>query len=205
MRVTFIYFKILISERELSHKLLLFSHVIRHYFDISLVGLLKRHVWSTEDSDRGLIVGILRECAVESRCKLVADGILQASQWTLVWFWIQNKFRFNNFDSFNSISGSTSAIFAYLGEFLGAKNRSRSMMVASVLFAVFCLLLPILAWLTINQQWSFIISLPLMEVVYKPWRLFLVVCGLPSLICGLTMIFMPESPKFTFSQVGLHS
>jgi len=40
----------------------------------------------------------------------------------------------------------------------------------------------------------------LIDVTYKPWRLFILACGLPSLVCGLTIIFLPESPKFTFSQ-----
>lgn len=100
------------------------------------------------------------------------------------------------------ISGSTSIIFAYLGEFLGSKNRSRSTMMASVIFGVSCLVLPVMAWLIINQKWNFLI--PFIGVTYKPWRLFLLCCGLPSLICGITMIFYPESPKFTFSQVKIY-
>lgn len=99
----------------------------------------------------------------------------------------------------NSISGSTSTIFAYLGEFLGVKNRSRSMMISSFFFGAFSLFIPIMAWLIINQKWSFFI--PIIQVTYKPWRFFLLACGLPSLICGLSLIFFPESPKYTFSQV----
>lgn len=98
----------------------------------------------------------------------------------------------------NSLAG-TSTIFAYLGEFLNVKNRSRSTMFSSVVFGGFCLFLPILAMLVINQKWSFFI--PFIQVTYKPWRFFLLACGLPSLISGLTLIFFPESPKFTFSQV----
>lgn len=98
------------------------------------------------------------------------------------------------------MSGSASAIYPYLGEFLGAKNRSRAMMSASVIFAICCLITPIMAMLMINQKWSFII--PLLGITYKPWRFFLMACGLPSLICGLILRFFPESPKFTFSQVN---
>jgi MFS transporter, VNT family, synaptic vesicle glycoprotein 2 len=98
------------------------------------------------------------------------------------------------------ISGATSTIFAYLGEFLGAKNRSRSMMIASVIFGLFCLSMPFLAWVLINQSWSFVI--PLLQVTYKPWRLFLMACGLPGLLSGIALVFFPESPKFTFSQVS---
>ena len=97
------------------------------------------------------------------------------------------------------MSGATSIVFVYLGEFLNDKNRSRSMMVASVIFGGCCLALPVLAWLIINQKWSFVI--PIIEVTYKPWRFFLVVSGSLSLICGLSLFFLPESPKFTFSQV----
>lgn len=112
-----------------------------------------------------------------------------------------NLFQMASFRLLNGlfISGATSTIFAYLGEFLGAKNRSRSMMAASVIFGVFCLILPIMAWLVINQKWSFVI--PVIQVTYKPWRLFLMACGLPSLVCGVALLYFPESPKFTFSQV----
>lgn len=99
---------------------------------------------------------------------------------------------------FNSLSG-TSTIFAYLGEFLDVRNRSRSTMFSSVIFGVFSLFLPIVAMLIINQQWSFFI--PVLQVTYKPWRFFLLACGFPSLISGLSLIFFPESPKYTFSQV----
>lgn len=36
---------------------------------------------------------------------------------------------------------------------------------------------------------------------YVPWRFFIVMCGLPNIFCGLAlMLFIPESPKFTFAQ-----
>lgn len=66
------------------------------------------------------------------------------------------------------------------------------------MFAVFCFWNPTFASIIINQGWSFYIA-PL-DLLFKPWRLFMIVCGIPSLVCGLVMLFfMPESPKFTFS------
>lgn len=100
-----------------------------------------------------------------------------------------------------SLAG-TSTIYAYLGEFIDAKTRSRSTMFSSVIFGVLCLFLPAIALLVINQSWS--LYIPVLEVDYRPWRLFLVVCGFPSLVCGLSLIFFPESPKFTFSQVTFY-
>lgn len=59
--------------------------------------------------------------------------------------------------------------------------------------------MPTFAVIIINQEWSF--YLELLGVSFKPWRLFLLACGLPSLLCALILhFFLPESPKFTFSQ-----
>lgn len=96
-----------------------------------------------------------------------------------------------------SVAGSSSIIYAYLGEFHTLKYRSRAIMGASVIFGITCVVLPLLAWLVINQTWE--LYIPVLDVVFKPWRLFMVVCGLPSLLCGLALIPMPESPKFVLS------
>lgn len=72
-------------------------------------------------------------------------------------------------------------------------------MLGSVIFGTFCLLNPTFAYLIINQEWRFHIDFLNMD--YVPWRLFIVICGLPNIFCGLAlMFFIPESPKFTFAQ-----
>lgn len=61
------------------------------------------------------------------------------------------------------------------------------------------MLLPTVAVFTINQEWS--IYLDIIGISFKPWRLFLMICGLPNLICAILLyLYVPESPKFTFSQ-----
>lgn len=97
-----------------------------------------------------------------------------------------------------SVSGPSATIYAYLGEFHTIKHRSRVIMYASVIFGLTCISLPLMAWLVINQQWQFYI--PVIDVVFKPWRLFLIVCGLPSFVCALALIKVPESPRFDLSQ-----
>lgn len=69
---------------------------------------------------------------------------------------------------------------------------------ASVIFGITCVILPVIAWLVINQTWE--LYIPGLNVMYRPWRLFLVVCGLPSLVCALALLKVPESPKFVLSQ-----
>lgn len=58
--------------------------------------------------------------------------------------------------------------------------------------------IPIAAWAVINQEWRF--QIPVIELTYKPWRLYLIVCSIPGLIAAMAMIFLPESPKFLLEQ-----
>lgn len=96
------------------------------------------------------------------------------------------------------MSGSSATVYAYLGEFHNNQQRGRAIMGAALIFGICCIMLPVIAWLVINQEWAFYI--PLIDVVYKPWKLFLIVSSLPSLVSYLAMIILPESPKFVLSQ-----
>lgn len=71
------------------------------------------------------------------------------------------------------------------------------MMGAAFVFAVGAMTLPLLAFLVINQEWS--LSIEILGIRYKPWRLFLIICGIPGFLCGLSMFALPESPKFLLS------
>lgn len=97
-----------------------------------------------------------------------------------------------------SISGGYGPSFAYIGEFHTEQNRSRVILYASIILGIFTLVLPLVAWLVINQDW--ILVLPLIEFTYKPWRLFIVGCSLLSLVSYLVFCFLPESPKFVLAQ-----
>lgn len=60
-------------------------------------------------------------------------------------------------------------------------------------------LLPTFAIFTLNYHWSF--EIEFLSVTFKPWRLFLLICGIPNVICTLILIFViPESPKYKFAQ-----
>ncbi|XP_005183229.1 synaptic vesicle glycoprotein 2B [Musca domestica] len=95
------------------------------------------------------------------------------------------------------VSGGSATIYAYLGEFHTQKNRSRAIMGSAFIFGVGAMLMPAIAWIFINQEWR--LPLPFLGLTYKPWRLFMVVCGLPGLLCGLSLFKIPESPKFLLS------
>lgn len=104
----------------------------------------------------------------------------------------------NIMSSMCSISGPAAAIYAYLSEFHNDVQRGRAIMSSSTIYGVSCLLAPLLAWSVINQDWQF--DIPYIGITYKPWRLFLVVASLPSLLGFVILLFLPESPKFVLGQ-----
>lgn len=99
---------------------------------------------------------------------------------------------------YNSLSGSVATIYAYVSEFHDNVQRSRAIMISSVIFGILCIMLPLIAWSVINQEWQFVV--PLIDITYKPWRLFIVVCSLPGFFAFLILTFLPESPKFVLGQ-----
>lgn len=96
------------------------------------------------------------------------------------------------------VSSGSAAIYAFLGEFHSEKNRSRAIMAASTVFGLGCILLPALAWICLNQEWEYFI--PVLGIEFKPWRMYLIVCAMPTLISAIAMYKFPESPKFVYTQ-----
>ncbi|XP_004527473.1 synaptic vesicle glycoprotein 2A [Ceratitis capitata] len=105
-------------------------------------------------------------------------------------FWSMVMLRFLN----GFFLASTATIYAYLGEFHTDKTRSRAIMGSAFIFAIGAMILPMIAFLVINQDW--VLHLTFIGIDYKPWRLFVIVCGIPGFLCGLSLFILPESPKF---------
>lgn len=72
------------------------------------------------------------------------------------------------------------------------------MMACITLYGLIDILMPVIAFGVINQEWQF--HIPLINVTYKPWRMFMVASALPELIAFVIMIFLPETPVFCLSQ-----
>jgi len=88
-------------------------------------------------------------------------------------------------------------VFAYIGEFHSQQYRNRAILAAAFISATSAITFPSIAWLTINQTWN--LNIPFIDIVYKPWRFYFVACGIPGLLCGLILSFLPESPKYLLS------
>ncbi|XP_034248337.1 synaptic vesicle glycoprotein 2B-like [Thrips palmi] len=87
--------------------------------------------------------------------------------------------------------------YAYLGEFHSPDNRARAFVWAGVFPAIGLLLLPAMGWLVLPQPWA--VSLPLVGEAHA-WRLYVVLCGLPSFLTAVGFCFLPESPKYLLGQ-----
>lgn len=85
-------------------------------------------------------------------------------------------------------------IVVYLGEFYSTKKRDIAILTASIILGIICVLLPFVASLIINTGWN--LEIPFMDNTFKPWRLFMLISGTPNLITGVSLYFLPESPKF---------
>ncbi|XP_053964320.1 synaptic vesicle glycoprotein 2B-like isoform X2 [Anastrepha ludens] len=95
------------------------------------------------------------------------------------------------------VNGPGAVLFTYLTELHPAKQRPRVLMILGMINSLATLALPLIAWAIFPRAWNFLLFDSLQ--VYS-WQIFLAVCGIPSLIGGLSFIFLPESPKFLMSQ-----
>ncbi|XP_055618855.1 synaptic vesicle glycoprotein 2B-like [Toxorhynchites rutilus septentrionalis] len=155
---------------------------------IAYVGIIvSSHLWGFLADTRG-------------RRKVIVPTLFLASTITLVSsfmssFWAITVCRF--LTGF-FISGASATVYPYLGEFHSNKTRSRAILGASFVYGFGCLLLPTLPFLVMNQPWD--LPIPLLGIVYRPWRLFLAICGLPGFVSAVALLKFPESPKFVFSR-----
>ncbi|KAH8381387.1 hypothetical protein KR093_003932, partial [Drosophila rubida] len=95
------------------------------------------------------------------------------------------------------VNGPAAVLFTYLTEMHGPKYRPNVLMVVGMITSTSTLLLPMLAWGIFPRPWDFLLFGGL---DIHSWQIFLLVCALPSLISGLVLYTMPESPRFLMSQ-----
>jgi MFS transporter, VNT family, synaptic vesicle glycoprotein 2 len=103
---------------------------------------------------------------------------------------------------FFSISGIAANTYAYLGEFCAEKYRARYLSFAGVFMAFALTFCPGVGWLILKFQHVATISfvIPIIEMNYSIWRIFLLLCSLLSGVVSILLFFLPESPKFLLAQ-----
>ncbi|KAJ1525664.1 hypothetical protein ONE63_008882 [Megalurothrips usitatus] len=97
------------------------------------------------------------------------------------------------------IAGPNSVLYAYLAEVHDDKHRTMAIMCTGLGFQISQVVQP-----HISQRSSCAVLafglLPLDGMGIPSWRLFFLICALPSAISGLCCLWLPESPKFLMSR-----
>lgn len=125
------------------------------------------------------------------RRRIIQPSLFMAFATTFIASFSSNFYFFASLKFLNGffIAGSASTIYAYVSEFHNTKYRDRAIMGASIVYGILCLLMPLVTWCAFQFNLQFYI--PIIGIVYKSWRLYLVVCSLPGLLVALILIILP--------------
>ncbi|XP_061392160.1 putative metabolite transport protein YyaJ [Musca vetustissima] len=93
------------------------------------------------------------------------------------------------------ICGPFAVLISYLSEFHGSNRRPQVMMIVGIMFMISNIILPILAMSILPKDWSF----QIFNMKFVSWKIFIAICGIPSLLGSLLLCLLPESPRFLMS------
>ncbi|KAM4618497.1 synaptic vesicle glycoprotein 2B [Polymixia lowei] len=120
---------------------------------------------------------------------LTVNGLFGGLASLAPWFWL---FLLLRFISGVGVGGSIPVIFSYFSEFLPRLRRGAMISALATFWMAGNILAAGLAWLVI--PWAHI---PLGRLNVQSWRIFVVLCSVPSLTSALIFrLLLPESPKF---------
>ena len=95
------------------------------------------------------------------------------------------------------VGGSIPVIFTYFIEFLPTAQRGQFMVYLAWFWMVGAIFTAAAAWAIIPLDMS---TTTFLITPFDSWRLFTLLCALPSLLCGCLLTFCPESPRFLLTQ-----
>ncbi|XP_024136534.1 synaptic vesicle glycoprotein 2B [Oryzias melastigma] len=122
---------------------------------------------------------------------LTVNGVFGCLASFSPWFWL---FLLLRFLSGVGVGGSIPVIFSYFSEFMPRLRRGAMISALATFWMAGNILAAGLAWLVIPRTWAHV-SLGALD--FQSWRLFVVLCSIPSLSSALIFkLLMPESPKF---------
>ncbi|KAH8269696.1 synaptic vesicle glycoprotein 2C [Drosophila bipectinata] len=95
-----------------------------------------------------------------------------------------------------ALGGSGPVIWSYFAEFQPKAKRGSMLSFMAAFWTFGNLFVASLAWLIIPTNIGFITA----YFTYNSWRIFLLVCSLPSFLVGFLLFYLPESPKFLLTR-----
>lgn len=95
-----------------------------------------------------------------------------------------------------ALGGSGPVIWSYFAEFQPKAKRGSMLSFMAAFWTIGNLLVAGLAWLIIPSTIGFHTA----SFTFNSWRIFLMVCSIPSFLVAGLLLYLPESPKFLLSQ-----
>lgn len=95
-----------------------------------------------------------------------------------------------------ALGGSGPVIWSYFAEFQPKSKRGAMLSSMAGFWTLGNLFVAGLAWLIIPKEIGYHSD----TFVYNSWRIFLLICALPSFVVGGMLFLLPESPKFLLTQ-----
>lgn len=95
-----------------------------------------------------------------------------------------------------ALGGSGPVIWSYFAEFQPKAKRGSMLSFMAAFWTIGNLLVAGLAWIIIPTN----IGIHTASFTFNSWRIFLMVCSIPSFIVAGLLLYLPESPKFLLSQ-----
>lgn len=122
---------------------------------------------------------------------LTVNGVFGGLASGAPWFWL---FLLLRFISGIGVGGSIPVIFSYFSEFMPRLRRGAMISALATFWMAGNILAAGLAWLVIPSTSA---HFSLGSLKFQSWRVFVVLCSVPSLTSALLFkLLMPESPKF---------
>lgn len=94
-----------------------------------------------------------------------------------------------------ALGGAGPVIWSYFAEFQPKHKRGSMLSFMAAFWTLGNLLVASMAWLIIPTDIGFETE----GFVYNSWRIFLLICAVPSFIVAILLMYLPESPKFLLS------
>lgn len=99
---------------------------------------------------------------------------------------------------FSSVGGSSAIVYAYVGEFQDNHYRPKVVSWTASFIAFGNMYVPGMAWIILSQEWSY--QIPILQTVFRPWRVLMLLYALPNIVFAICVYFLPESPKYLLTQ-----
>lgn len=94
-----------------------------------------------------------------------------------------------------ALGGAGPVIWSYFAEFQPKHKRGSMLSFMAAFWTIGNLLVASMAWLIIPSKLGIYSD----GFVFNSWRLFLMICAVPSFLVGILLLYLPESPKFLLS------